>query len=106
MKKIYLPNDNLLKLFSVELQDSEASSAHFREIREILNALPAMDISVFTELPKHQKCGEHDVPCDHTTFFRSISGWCNNLLNPRKGTAFQTFRRLLPPEYHDGIMSY
>ncbi|CAG7820997.1 unnamed protein product [Allacma fusca] len=86
-----------------ELQDSEVSPSSNRDVREILGVLSSMDISGLTDLPKNQKCGEHDLPCDHTAKFRSITGWCNNLQNPDKGKAFLAFKRLLPPVYNDGL---
>ena len=33
--------------------------------------------------------------------FRTINGTCNNILNPRFGSASNPFRRLVPVKYHD-----
>ena len=37
--------------------------------------------------------------------YRSTDGTCNNLQNPRWGSASTAFRRILPPFYEDGISS-
>lgn len=34
--------------------------------------------------------------------YRTIDGFCNNIDNPRWGTAVKPFRRALPPVYADG----
>jgi len=90
-------------IFSDDLQDSEHSHPVTRDVREILSSLPNIEISALTELPKNEKCGEHDLPCDHTSIFRSVTGWCNNLKDPNRGKAFTAFKRLLPTEYGDGM---
>ncbi|ODN04056.1 Peroxidasin [Orchesella cincta] len=90
---------------SDDLQDSEHSHPVTRDVREVLSTLPSIEISALTELPKNEKCGEHDLPCDHTSIFRGVSGWCNNLKEPNRGKAFTTFKRLLPSEYADGLQT-
>uniref|UniRef100_A0A0X3Q4L9 Ig-like domain-containing protein n=1 Tax=Schistocephalus solidus TaxID=70667 RepID=A0A0X3Q4L9_SCHSO len=50
---------------------------------------------------------QHVNPCEKQLCFhlryRSIDGSCNNLKNPRWGTALTPFYRLLPPVYENGV---
>ena len=50
-------------------------------------------------------CQDDDkaFPCDHTTPFRTITGWCNNLNNPKYGQSFTPLDRILPSAYEDGL---
>lgn len=41
-------------------------------------------------------------PCDYTSPFRTITGWCNNLNNPKFGMSFTQHDRILPSFYDDG----
>ena len=43
------------------------------------------------------------VPICNDTEHRAFNGVCNNLENPTWGAANTGFKRLLPPEYEDGI---
>lgn len=90
---------------SDDLQDSEHSHPVTRDVRDVLSALPSIELTTLTDLPKNERCGEHDLPCDHTSIFRSITGWCNNLKDPNKGKAFAAFKRMLPAEYGDGLQT-
>jgi len=42
-------------------------------------------------------------PCDHTSPFRTITGWCNNLQRPKFGQSFTMHDRLLASAYEDGF---
>lgn len=50
-------------------------------------------------------CQDDDkaFPCDHTTAFRTITGWCNNLNQPKFGQSFTPLDRILPNAYEDGF---
>eukprot|EP00092_Neocalanus_flemingeri_P035162 GFUD01038265.1.p1 GENE.GFUD01038265.1~~GFUD01038265.1.p1 ORF type:complete len:1101 (-),score=192.91 GFUD01038265.1:78-3197(-) len=48
---------------------------------------------------------EDTAPCDHTSRYRTFSGRCNNLQSPNYGKSTTIQRRLLSPEYDDGISS-
>lgn len=70
--------------------------------------LQNVDISGFLPNTKddgHEEvtCPVDDGPCDPTTPYRTLSGYCNNLRNPNLGTSLTTFARLLPPVYEDGV---
>ncbi|XP_054167499.1 peroxidasin homolog pxn-1-like [Oppia nitens] len=91
-------------------RDRESGRSIREEIDDFVQSLPQMDINEIVEnqlLTKESnplsKCYESSVPCDHTTPFRSISGWCNNVNNPEFGKSMRVFDRLLPPAYEDGI---
>ncbi|CDW55319.1 An peroxidase domain containing protein, partial [Trichuris trichiura] len=51
----------------------------------------------------NNRCNRKLYPCDLTSPYRTITGWCNNLKNPSNGMAFSPFRRLLKPAYNDGF---
>ena len=44
-----------------------------------------------------------DFFCDPHLKYRRLDGRCNNLAKPNLGAQFQCHRRLLPPDYGDGI---
>ena len=43
------------------------------------------------------------VRCNRYLRFRTITGLCNNILNPRLGAANTQFKRFLFPNYADGL---
>ncbi|XP_015597950.1 uncharacterized protein LOC107269047 [Cephus cinctus] len=61
-------------------------------------------------LPGHKEissdeieCPPDEGPCDPTTPYRTLTGYCNNLRNPNLGKSLTVFARLLPPVYEDGV---
>lgn len=50
-----------------------------------------------------EKCLPKKLPCDDSTPYRTISGWCNNLRNPHLANAFTPLIHLLPPAYENGL---
>ena len=46
---------------------------------------------------------ENEIRCNPNSRYRSFSGRCNNLKNPKFGKHTTTLKRLLPNEYADGI---
>ena len=41
--------------------------------------------------------------CEEDTKYRTIDGTCNNLVQPRQGSSFTAFERILPANYEDGV---
>jgi hypothetical protein len=67
-----------------------------------MKVLPNIDVSEVVDIPKVFQCDEQTLPCDHTSKFRTMTGWCNNLNFPELGKSLRAFVRLLPPKYEDG----
>lgn len=95
-------------LFSLDvcrqLQDQETGRSVVapRDLRELMALLPNIDLGDTLEIPRVFQCDEQTLPCDHTSRYQSITGWCNNLRHPEWGKSLRAFVRLLPPAYNDG----
>ncbi|XP_059471181.1 uncharacterized protein LOC132194111 [Neocloeon triangulifer] len=74
-----------------------------RDLKELLSLLPTVDISDEIIIPRVFKCDEQTLPCDHTSKFRTATGWCNNLKRPELGKSLRAFTRLIPSVYDDGL---
>ena len=93
-------------------RDRESGRSLDTEIQDFVLSLPEMDFNELidnhletNEEKSLSKCYESMTPCDHTTPFRSITGWCNNINNPEFGKSMRIFDRILPPVYGDGVKS-
>lgn len=71
-------------------------------LQDLMKVLPNIDVSEVVDIPKVFQCDEQTLPCDHTSKFRTMTGWCNNLNFPELGKSLRAFVRLLPPKYEDG----
>ncbi|XP_042900763.1 uncharacterized protein [Parasteatoda tepidariorum] len=113
-KSLVLELASLQLIHDVQLKDPEKKPSDL-EVANMMLALSSQDVEDYIQLGIRENLPENlegrcrfeeehsSLPCDHTTPFRSASGWCNNIQNPQWGKSLVTFQRLLPPRYHDGI---
>ncbi|XP_054715544.1 uncharacterized protein LOC129225022 [Uloborus diversus] len=100
-------------MHDTHIRDRE-KSADEQEVSAMMLALSAQDVEDY--LQQEMRVLEEGIdgrcrleeeraslPCDHTTPFRSASGWCNNIQNPHWGKSLVILQRILPPRYHDGV---
>ena len=92
-------------LHELWLKDVEFNENDPNDLQDLMDVLPNIDVSDVMEIPKVFQCDEQTLPCDHTTKYRTMTGWCNNLDNPSYGKSVRAFTRLLAPAYDDGLMS-
>ncbi|XP_071514131.1 uncharacterized protein [Panulirus ornatus] len=87
--------------FSGQLKDTESGSPN--NVVDLMEVLPNIDVSDIMEIPSVFECDDQTLPCDHTSKFRTATGWCNNLNFPAFGKSFRANTRLLRPAYEDGL---
>ncbi|XP_067144092.1 uncharacterized protein [Centruroides vittatus] len=102
-----LASKGFMKVFKDQSiqRDKEEQRGLSNDINKLVSELPSIDVTELIDIPRVFECDEQTLPCDHTTKFRTITGWCNNLRHPEFGKSTKIFRRLLPPLYDDGISS-
>ena len=85
-----------------QLKDHESASVSPNNIDDLMDVLPNIDVTDIMEIPNVFECDDQTLPCDHTSKFRTATGWCNNLNFPEYGKSFRAKTRLLRPAYEDG----
>uniref|UniRef100_A0A6A7FZ72 Peroxidasin-like protein n=1 Tax=Hirondellea gigas TaxID=1518452 RepID=A0A6A7FZ72_9CRUS len=86
-----------------QLKDIESGSVSPTNLNDLMDVLPNIDVSDIMEIPSIFECDDQTLPCDHTSRFRTATGWCNNLNTPYFGKSFRAQARLLRPSYEDGL---
>lgn len=90
------------RFLSFQDQETKVRNVKNEKFERLMASLPEVDIYNIINLPETLECDEPNLPCDHTTPFRSVTGRCNNLKNPHFGKSMRSFNRLLTPIYDDG----
>ena len=110
MSAVLLESTKILLSGHPELLDNKVPLPLKLDGQTLQRILPNIDVSTFVnnftallEGGTVEKCLPRDLPCDHTTPYRTYSGWCNNLRFPHFGNAFGPLKHLLPPVYEDGV---
>lgn len=78
----------------------------YDESLDLSSLLSEEQLAIISQLSGCQRSTE-ELHCSQQLCFhkkyRSIDGKCNNIINPRRGSALSPFYRLLKPEYENGI---
>uniref|UniRef100_T1KSA2 Uncharacterized protein n=1 Tax=Tetranychus urticae TaxID=32264 RepID=T1KSA2_TETUR len=102
-------SNNLVRSLLERNKDRETGRSIKLALENIMTMLPEIDLGELGETYaqiaalRSDDCFEEPMPCDHTSAFRTYTGWCNNLKNPTAGNSLKAFDRFLPPRYEDGI---
>ncbi|KAF7995421.1 hypothetical protein HCN44_006528 [Aphidius gifuensis] len=85
--------------------DNSGNSLGFpgSDFSDVLQNVDISNILPGNTLPFEADCPDEEGPCDPTSPYRTFTGHCNNLRNPKLGKSLTTFARLLPPVYDDGV---
>lgn len=82
------------------------------DVNELLLVLPKVHLedylqnTVLTQefVAAADACDDRLLPCDHTSPYRTLTGWCNNLAHPHYGKSMSIFERFArTPAYEDGV---
>jgi hypothetical protein len=103
-----LTTNNVVQSLVKRGRDRESGRSLDLEIRQLVHSLPKVELTGLLDARASgfevaEECMDHDLPCDHTYPFRTMTGWCNNLNNPEYGSSMRVFDRFLDPVYDDGI---
>uniref|UniRef100_A0A7E4VZX5 Chorion peroxidase n=1 Tax=Panagrellus redivivus TaxID=6233 RepID=A0A7E4VZX5_PANRE len=111
MSEILLESTKLLLDGRSDLLDNSVALPVKLDRNTLQKLLPQIDISSFVNNftaflgpdGSVEKCLPKEIPCDHTTPYRTFTGWCNNLRFPHFGNSFGPLMHLLPPAYEDKL---